>query len=144
MNEDGYDNNGLGGVAASGTGMVVLVTGGRTFDSAKAVNKAMAQLQEMTGRTIECVIQGGARGADDLGRRWAENRGVPVIEMRANWQRYGKRAGPMRNAWMLRFCRPDYVVAFPGSAGTAHMVRIAGEHALPIFFASPNPTTQEP
>lgn len=43
----------------------------------------------------------------------------------ANWLKYGRMAGAMRNQQMLDEEEVDLVVAFPGGKGTADMVRRA-------------------
>ena len=45
--------------------------------------------------------------------------------IRLDWKKYGKKAGPLRNQQMLEEGKPDLVVAFPGGNGTADMVRRA-------------------
>lgn len=42
-------------------------------------------------------------------------------------------AGPIRNRRMLEQGKPDLVVAFPGGAGTANMVRLTEAAALPLL-----------
>jgi hypothetical protein len=51
---------------------------------------------------IAIVICGMAQGPDLAGRRWARSRGIQVADVPADWQRYGNRAGPERNARMAR------------------------------------------
>jgi len=51
----------------------------------------------------------------------------------AEWDKFGRRAGPLRNEQMLREGKPDVVVAFPGGRGTAHMVRIAKEAGIDVL-----------
>lgn len=51
----------------------------------------------------------------------------------ADWSKYGKAAGPMRNQKMLDEYKPDLVVALPGGRGTADMVsraRVAGVEVI--------------
>lgn len=84
-------------------------------------------------RGIVCVIQGEARGADRAAKLWAQDRGVPTEDYPADWERYRKRAGLLRNAEMLVKGKPDVVVAFPGGTGTAHMVRIARDADVPVY-----------
>lgn len=113
------------------TGKRVLVCGGRNYADTGAIKRALAPLEP------KCIIQGGARGADLLAARWAAGQGIPVIEVQAQWQRYGKRAGYLRNKWMLDLCAPDLIVAFPGGAGTKIMIDLAVEAGLPVMTPEP-------
>lgn len=81
---------------------------------------------------IDCLVHGGSDGADNLAHQWAIKRGTPVIVVQANWDYYGKGAGPVRNAWMLRYIKVTRVVAFPGGRGTANMVKLAREAGIPV------------
>lgn len=74
--------------------------------------------------TLE-IISGMAKGADTLAVEYAKAYGLKLHEFPADWKRLGKAAGPIRNRQMLNEGKPDLVVAFPGGAGTAHMVSIA-------------------
>lgn len=67
-----------------------------------------------------------------LARGWAAERTLPYMTFPANWDRFGKAAGPIRNKWMLEYGQPDLVVAFPGGKGTAHMVKIATEAGVAV------------
>lgn len=100
--------------------MRVLVCGGRDFTNAAYVITTLDKLHQET--PISEVMQGGARGADNLARDWAKMRGVKRWVCHAEWDKYGKSAGHRRNARMLEW-KPDLVVAFPGGKGTADMVR---------------------
>jgi hypothetical protein len=71
------------------------------------------------------VIAGGADGVDNLAASWAAVEWTAYKEFPADWKRYGKRAGYLRNKQMLDEGKPDLVIAFPGGKGTAMMVRIA-------------------
>ena len=116
--------------------MRVLVCGGRTWGYARHdatdIRKRAAlyergQVFEVLDRIdmvlgIDVVIHGDARGADRCAQSWADARGRPVAVFPADWDRYGRRAGPLRNSLMLVEGRPELCVAFPGGAGTADMV----------------------
>lgn len=101
----------------------VLVCGGRNFNDMARVFGWLDAVH--AAAPITTLIQGGAAGADRLGLDWAKARGVPYLTFMADWKRYGRAAGPMRNAHMLTIGKPDLVVAFPGGSGTADMVRKA-------------------
>jgi Protein of unknown function (DUF2493). len=96
--------------------MRVLVCGGRYYRNWNAVYAALDRLSP------EVTIQGGAHGADFYAREWARSNGVTSVTFSADWSR-GKKAGPERNARMLKEGKPDYWLAFPGGPGTADMVR---------------------
>lgn len=110
--------------------MRVLVCGGRDYADSEAVNAALSRLHAKRG--ITAIIHGDAKGADALARQWAEANGIPHLPFPANWN-IGKRAGPIRNQRMLDEGKPDGVVAFPGGAGTADMVRRAKLTGLTVW-----------
>lgn len=76
-------------------------------------------------RDVRKVISGGAPGADTIAHMWATRKGVASIVMRAEWKKFGKAAGPIRNKRMLDEGKPDLVIAFFGGDGTANMIQQA-------------------
>ena len=103
--------------------MRVLVCGSRNWTDADAILEALVAL----GPVIEVVIEGEAPGADSLAREAAQRLDIPVLKFPADWTKYGKAAGPIRNQQMLDEGHPDLVLAFPlqASRGTWDMVRRA-------------------
>jgi len=79
------------------------------------------------------VIHGGARGADRLSGQAAASLGIPVIEVPAEWERYGRGAGMIRNQRLLEMS-PHLVLAFhenvDASMGTRDMIRRARETGI--------------
>ena len=112
--------------------MRVLVCGGRNFADRALLNKVLDEAH-MAG-PITTLIHGVAKGADTLAAEWADLRHVPVEGHRADWKRYGKDAGPIRNARMLEQGKPRMVIAFPGGNGTADMVRQARKAGVPVMM----------
>jgi hypothetical protein len=106
--------------------MKLLVCGGRDFFDAERVDRIL----DIWGPTF--IIHGGARGADALAANWAAKRGVPTRCFPADWHTHGKSAGIKRNRQMLIEGRPDWVLAFPGGAGTANMCAQATQHGVPV------------
>lgn len=100
--------------------MRVLVCGGRDFTDADLLNRTLDELHRKT--PISVIIHGKARGADTLAGHWAKHRIVPTLEFPADWITFKSRAGPIRNAQMLREGKPDLVIAFRGGAGTNNMM----------------------
>lgn len=100
--------------------MKVLVCGGRTFSNKPLVWATLNNLN--VSQKIDLLIEGGANGADSLARAWAKESGVPIQTCPADWAKYGRAAGHIRNKQMLDQWSPDLVIAFPGGKGTENMV----------------------
>lgn len=118
--------------------MRILVTGSRTLDGAdayRALDEILREIEAIERRWIGCVIHGGAAGVDALADRWARQKGVARWVFPADWQRWGKRAGPLRNAEMIRRGKPHAVAAIwdGTSRGTDHMMRIADRKGIPVY-----------
>lgn len=121
--------------------MRVIVCGGRGYNGDAPWNHVMTVLGDLHDETpIDTVIQGGAPGADLLGRCWAEMHKVKCVTVPADWATHGKAAGPIRNRRMLADFRPDLVIAFPGGRGTADMIRQAEAAGVKVMRASENET----
>lgn len=102
--------------------MRVLVCGDRNWVDKEAIRRELSTITN-----LEVVIEGEASGADSLAREVAEEMGVPVEKYPAEWGKYGKAAGPIRNTQMLDEGNPDLVLAFHNniaeSKGTKNMVK---------------------
>lgn len=84
------------------------------------------------------VISGTAAGADQLGEQWAKSRNIPIVQMPANWDTYGKSAGYHRNEAMAKVA--DRLVAFwdGQSRGTGHMITLARKYNLVVHVEVPD------
>ena len=110
--------------------MRFLVCGGRKFND---YNRLEHILNFYVGLPTDVIIHGGAQGADYLAGVWASVHGVPVEVYPAEWDKYGKSAGYIRNAKMLKEGRPHIVIAFPGGKGTKMMVELAKKAGVQII-----------
>lgn len=110
----------------------VLVCGGRDFADETRVFNGLEYFDQSCDGPITKLIHGGAQGADALAAEWASKSNVPAQCFAANWRKYGKRAGPLRNQRMLDEGKPDFVLAFPGGKGTADMIRRAEDRLIRI------------
>ena len=82
---------------------------------------------------IECIISGGARGADTLAERYARMHGIKFIPFRPDWKKYGrKRAGLLRNHDIVGAA--THVLAFPSpnGSGTQHSMSLAKKQKKPL------------
>jgi hypothetical protein len=111
----------------------ILICGSRDWVD---VYPLMRELRKFPTETT--IIHGACRGADRLGGEVAMGLGfLEVIAVPANWAKYKRGAGPVRNRKMLRMLdRGDRVIAFhediSKSKGTAHMVHIAREAGFDV------------
>lgn len=70
--------------------------------------------RNVVGNVTVLLGEGGADGADLCAREWAMRRGTELVDLRtysADWSAYGLKAGPMRNARMLKEHQPELVLA---------------------------------
>lgn len=116
--------------------MRILVCGGRDFKDRFKLRATLYDLVHEFG--MFTLIDGKAKGADQLASLWAIEVGCPLIEFPALWEKYGNAAGAIRNAQMLKEGRPDLVIAFPGGKGTANMVQCAIEARVPVRVIEDN------
>lgn len=111
--------------------MKLLVCGGRDYEDWTALSAVLSAI--VPAYDIKTIIHGDARGADRLAKRWAIENGLSQIAYPADWGRYGKPAGMIRNRQMLKDGKPDYGLAFPGGAGTAGMVGLMKKAGLQVM-----------
>jgi len=101
--------------------MKIIVAGGRNFDNYILLcQKLTYYFQNLKHPVIVC---GEAKGADTLGRRYAEELGLDIMSFPANWEKEGKAAGYRRNERMA--AEADALIAFwdGKSKGTEHMIK---------------------
>lgn len=117
--------------------MKVLICGSRNWTDREMIKR---QLENLPKGSI--VIHGACRGADRIAGEVAKSLGLTVHEYPAEWDRYGKRAGILRNMEMFDNEDPDIVYAYhedlKSSKGTKHMVSYATKHGCPVFVISGN------
>lgn len=77
-------------------------------------------------------VSGGCRGADALGERYAKEQGYPIERYPADWETFGKAAGPIRNKKMAEIA--DYIICFwdGKTQGTKSMIEYAIQLEKPL------------
>jgi hypothetical protein len=116
--------------------MRLLVTGDRNWKD-EGIIHAVLTLMADTYPDLT-VIHGGANGADSIAGDIAESLEVKTLEFKADWNRFGRGAGPIRNQQMLDEGKPTAVMAFHpslrDSRGTLDMVKRARRANLPVTW----------
>jgi hypothetical protein len=112
----------------------VIVSGSRSYTNYEDFKTKMDYtLSKIKHRYYISIISGGAKGADTMAKRYAEERQYLFHELCADWKTYGKAAGMIRNKEMLDLALSSFrlcaLVAFPSekSIGTYGMIGIAKE-----------------
>jgi hypothetical protein len=108
--------------------MKLIIAGSRTFADYQLLCQTLAPERPH----ITQVLTGGARGADQLGYRWAWKHAIRHQLFRAEWERFGKSAGVRRNAQMAQ--DGDVLIAFwdGQSPGTRHMISYMQQLGKPV------------
>ncbi len=72
-------------------------------------------------------------GVDKIVAEWCSDNNVEYVVYKANWDKYGKAAGPLRNKAMVA-SKPDMTIGFPlgESRGTWNCLLQASEKKLPV------------
>ncbi len=110
--------------------MRILACGGRKYANVDVVRAVLAKFDP----AISILIHGDQRGADRLAARVAKDLGwSEIVPFPADWDRYKKAAGHIRNQQMLDEGHPDVVIAFPGGVGTDGMVDRARRAKVPVI-----------
>ena len=114
--------------------MKLFVFGGRDFTDYQRLSGVLdlVQIHMPEGNSLE-IISGMARGADMLAVQYAREHSLGVYEYPANWDKFGKRAGFIRNSHMARAC--DEAIGFwdQRSKGTAHSISELERLAKPLL-----------
>lgn len=109
----------------------VIVAGTRTFNDYELLRDRLNLLLSNHLPDV-AIVSGCASGADKLGERYAKEHGLEVHRYPADWNRYGKAAGPKRNAEMAENADACIVFWDGVSRGTANMINTASAKDIPL------------
>ena len=101
----------------------ILIAGSRDFTTEEHYSILRGTVLDfMEDFRINEIISGKARGSDSLGERFAREYDISVTEFIPEWDRYGKRAGMIRNEQMGNYCDRAIIFWDGKSKGTKHMI----------------------
>lgn len=103
--------------------MKLAIVGSRDFNDYQLMSEFI--LSKFDLPDIDTIVSGGAKGADALAERFAQEYKLALIVKDAEWEKYGRAAGPIRNKLIIE--EVDAVVAFPSiqSKGTLNSIKFA-------------------
>lgn len=112
--------------------MKVIVAGSRGFNDYELLKKVCDKMLSNVNKSEIEIVSGAALGADTLGERYAIERGYKLRRFHADWGKYNRGAGFIRNKEMGEYA--DALIAFwdNSSKGTKNMIDIAKKRGLKI------------
>lgn len=114
--------------------MKLIIAGTRTFNDYALLKESMKGF--IFALTVgnfkpECIISGCALGADRLGERFAKEFDIPIVKIPADWNTYGKSAGPIRNEEMAKQATHCIIFWDGNSKGSKNMIEQCKKYNIP-------------
>lgn len=116
-----------------------IIAGNRDFNSDAIFDSTMSWLLPEHDYVDLEIISGGCTGADAMAEAYAKKRNIPLKVFPADWKKYGKYAGPIRNEEMAVYASSDeddwgILIAFwdGKSRGTKNMIDMAFKYGLDV------------
>lgn len=129
--------------------MKLIIAGSRSIKDYNLVKSIVDEIVADNNLTVSAVVSGRAYGVDRLGEQWAEEYGVDIIEMPADWANisdkgavvrynqqgkpYNAMAGHLRNEEMAKVGDALILIHDGVSTGSLDMLRRATNHKLQTF-----------
>lgn len=118
---------------AIGNGSKVIIAGSRSFaDYEKLKSICDSILPNQYSEPRISILSGTSSGSDSLGERYANERGYTLNIYPANWEQYGKAAGPIRNRQMVEDADAAIIFWDGQSKGTKNLIEQANKRGLKV------------
>lgn len=115
---------------------IVLICGDRNWSNKDVIKRELLPLKEHNPNIT--IVTGACKGADLLSEEIAKQLGFQVKSYPANWTKYNRAAGPIRNQQMIDENNVDLVLAFhsdiENSKGTKDMINRAKKKNIPVIL----------
>lgn len=119
--------------------MKTIIAGSRSISDYNLIKRILNTVNKDIG--ITTVVSGTANGVDKMGERWAVENHLPVEFFPADWDKYGKSAGPKRNIQMAENSDALVCIWDGSSKGSKHMYEhMASLNKLCYLFNVPKGT----
>ncbi len=119
-----------------------IIAGKRDFNDFNRLCKYCDNILKVYKESFDqiTIISGNALGTDRMGEEYAKLRGYNLMVFPAEWFKYGRRAGIIRNAQMADYATSDnkegILIAFWNgiSKGTGNMIEQAQSKHMDVFI----------
>lgn len=112
----------------------VIIAGSRNLPKDHPPIYYVADAYLKSGFKASEIVSGGCRGVDLAGEQFAQERQIPIKRFLPDWDRYGKAAGPIRNAQMADYAQCCIALWDGASRGTRSMIELAEVKGLKVFI----------
>lgn len=115
-----------------------LIAGGRDFNHWQKYNRYLRKIDNFLKNYNDIeMITGCAKGADQIPYFYKVWYGYNVKEFPANWDKFGKKAGYLRNLemanYLLTFDKKGAIIFWNGkSRGSKNMIEVCKEKEIPL------------
>lgn len=113
--------------------MKVIIAGSRTITNGTTHISNFFSTNELPLPIVEEIVSGCARGIDKCGELFAYNHRIKIKRFPANWKKYGKGAGSIRNAEMAEYADALIAIWDGKSRGTLDMITRMRELGKPVY-----------
>lgn len=117
--------------------MKTIIAGSRNIKDYNIVVQAI-KFAKNNGIIPTVIISGKAKGVDTLGEQYAHENNLPIEEFPANWKKYGKSAGVIRNEKMAQIADALIAIWDGKSIGTKNMIKNAKKYHLHYYIFNIN------
>jgi hypothetical protein len=111
-------------------GCVLIVAGPRDYFNREVITDALVDC--ICDIQPSKIITGDARGVDQIVAELCYDSGMKYEQFPAQWDKYGKSAGPRRN-WNMALAGTHLLAFYNGSPGTSNMIYFAERHDLEVI-----------
>lgn len=114
--------------------MKTIIAGSRNAEKTRsyyAIGLCMGAMVKK-GRMVTEIVSGGASGVDTFAQMIAKEYGFPLKVMNADWDKYGRKAGYIRNSEMAEYADALIAIWDGKSPGTKMMIDIAQKKGMPV------------
>lgn len=114
---------------------VLLIAGTRTYEDYLEFSTICDRMLSRQDHIM--IVSGGANGTDSMAKRYAKDHDIPIKEFQAEWDKYGKSAGYIRNKamheYISHYMKRGVLLFWDGeSHGTKHSIQLSAQYNNPI------------
>ena len=115
--------------------MKTIIAGSRDIVMPGILTDVIFYVKDYYDLSVTSIVSGCARGVDKLGEQFATDRGIKLFKYPADWNKYGKKAGYLRNIKMAQSSEALIALWDGKSRGTKHMIKTAIDLGLVVVVA---------